>query len=145
MINWVPEHVKDGRFGEWLENNIDWGLARERYWGTPLPFWVCDNPNCDHKECIGSVADLNAKTGHNFMQPKYLAQQRGQWPDPAQPDAEPLDLHRPTVDELTWPCPEATGMAGRGQYAACVRWPTAGSTPVRCPYLPACAVRRSNS
>lgn len=131
MINWVPEHIRDGRFGEWLENNIDWGLARERYWGTPLPFWVCDNPSCDHKECIGSVTELNAKTGRRFMQPKYLAQQRGQWPDPAQPDAEPLDLHRPAVDELTWPCPQA-GCGGTMHRVNEVAdaWFDSGSMPV---------------
>ncbi len=128
-INWVPEHIRDGRFGEWLENNIDWGVARERYWGTPLPFWVCDNPSCDHKECLGSVAELNAKTGRNFMLPKYLAQQRGQWPDPAQPDAEPLDLHRPAVDELTWPCPKCGGTMRRvKEVADC--WFDSGSMPV---------------
>ena len=84
-INWVPEHIKEGRFGEWLANNIDWGVARERYWGTPLPFWVCDNAACGHQECVGSVAELNAKTGRKFMLPRYLAQQtrRMARPEPA--------------------------------------------------------------
>ncbi len=129
MINWVPEHIRDGRFGEWLENNIDWGLARERYWGTPLPFWVCENPACDHKECIGSVTELNAKTGRKFMQPKYLAQQSGRWPDPDQPDAEPLDLHRPAVDALTWPCPKCGGTMHRVSEVADA-WFDSGSMPV---------------
>ncbi len=130
LINWVPEHIREGRFGEWLENNIDWGLARERYWGTPLPFWVCDNPACGHQECIGSVAELNAKTGRRFMLPKYLAQQRGQWPDPAQEGAEPLDLHRPAVDEITWPCAQCgTGTMRRvREVADC--WFDSGSMPV---------------
>ncbi len=129
-INWVPEHIKDGRFGEWLENNIDWGVARERYWGTPLPFWLCDNPSCDHQECVGSVAELNARTGRNFMQPKYLAQQRGAWPDPTQPDAEPLDLHRPAVDELTWPCPKCESGTVRRVKEVADCWFDSGAMPV---------------
>jgi len=129
LVNWVPEHIKSGRFGEWLANNIDWGLARERYWGTPLPFWVCDNPACDWQECIGSVAELSAKTGRSFMNPRYLAQQRGAWPDPAQAGAEPLDLHRPAVDELTWPCPQCGGVMRRvREVADC--WFDSGAMPV---------------
>ncbi|MFL7869841.1 MAG: isoleucine--tRNA ligase [Anaerolineales bacterium] len=82
-INWVPEHIKDGRFGNWLENNIDWALSRERYWGTPLPLWECDN--CNHTEAIGAVKDLSEKAGR---------------------DLSDLDLHRPHVDEITWKCTE---------------------------------------
>jgi isoleucyl-tRNA synthetase len=130
QINWVPEHVREGRFGEWLENNIDWALARERYWGTPLPFWVCDNPSCGHQECIGSVAELNAKTGRKFMQPQYLAQQRGKWPDPDQAGAEPLDLHRPAVDELSWACAKCgKGKMHRVREVADA-WFDSGSMPV---------------
>jgi len=128
-INWVPEHIKNGRFGEWLENNIDWGLARERYWGTPLPFWVCDNPACDLKECVGSVAELGAKTGRRFMNPKYLAQQMNRWPDPNQ-DGEPLDLHRPTVDELTWACPACGKGTMRRVREVADAWFDSGSMPV---------------
>ncbi len=129
-INWVPEHIKEGRFGEWLANNIDWGVARERYWGTPLPFWVCDNPTCGQQECVGSVAELNARTGRKFMQPRYLAQQRGEWPDPNQPDAEVLDLHRPAVDELSWACAKCgKGMMRRvREVADC--WFDSGAMPV---------------
>lgn len=127
-INWVPEHIKEGRFGNWLENNIDWGLARERYWGTPLPFWVCDEPACGHQECIASVAELSAKTGRKFMNPRYLAQQRGRWPDPDQA-GEPLDLHRPAMDELTWPCPDCGGTMRRVPEVADA-WFDSGSMPV---------------
>jgi isoleucyl-tRNA synthetase len=82
-INWYPEHIKGGRFGDWLENNVDWALSRERYWGTPLPVWQCES--CGSYECIGSVDELKNK------------------PDVKQLN-EPLDLHRPFVDEITYKC-----------------------------------------
>lgn len=84
-INWVPDHIKDGRFGNWLEDLRDWALGRERYWGTPLPVWVCDNPDCDHQHCVGSVEELSKLSGR---------------------DLSDLDLHRPYVDEVTFPCPQ---------------------------------------
>ncbi|MHB9132304.1 MAG: isoleucine--tRNA ligase [Armatimonadota bacterium] len=85
QIDWVPEHIKNGRFGNWLENNIDWAISRERYWGTPLPIWECA---CGHQECIGSVAEMSEKAGK---------------------DLSDLDLHRPYVDEVTWACPQCGG------------------------------------
>lgn len=60
-INWYPNHIKDGRFGEWLREVKDWAISRERYWGTPLPIWQCDNPTCKHQECLGSYAEVAAK------------------------------------------------------------------------------------
>ena len=89
-INWVPEHIRRGRFGNWLENNIDWALSRERYWGTPLPVWEC--ANCKHQECIGSVGELAEKVGR---------------------DLADLDLHRPYVDEIEYPCPKCEGKMNR--------------------------------
>lgn len=88
-INWVPEHIKNGRFGNWLENNVDWALGRERYWGTPLPIWECDT--CGHQHAIGSVAELSERAGR---------------------DLTGLDLHRPYVDEIHFPCPDCGAKRG---------------------------------
>ena len=85
-INWVPSHIKHGRFGNWLENNIDWALGRERYWGTPLPVWQCQE--CGHQHAVGSVAELSEMAGR---------------------DLSGLDLHRPYVDEVTLTCPQCGG------------------------------------
>ncbi|MGW8250806.1 MAG: class I tRNA ligase family protein, partial [Anaerolineales bacterium] len=88
-IHWVPEHIKDGRFGDWLENNVDWALGRERYWGTPLPIWECEF--CHRQVCIGSVAELADLSGQ---------------------DLSGLDLHRPFVDEVLFPCPDCSPTSG---------------------------------
>ncbi|MEI6229834.1 MAG: isoleucine--tRNA ligase [Actinomycetes bacterium] len=80
--NWHPNTIKRGRYGDWLNNNIDWALSRSRYWGTPLPLWRCDE---GHITCIESRADLGARVGA---------------------DLSDLDPHRPFVDEVTFDCPE---------------------------------------
>lgn len=79
--NWHPDHIKHGRYGDWLENNVDWALSRKRYWGTPLPIWRCED---DHQVCVGSLAELSELTGV---------------------DHSGLDPHRPFVDEVTFACP----------------------------------------
>lgn len=89
-INWVPEHIQEGRFGNWLANNIDWALSRERYWGTPLPVWECGS--CHHREAVGSVSELSEKTGR---------------------DLSTLELHRPYVDQVHWDCEKCGGKMSR--------------------------------
>jgi isoleucyl-tRNA synthetase len=81
-IGWHPEHVKHGRFGKWLEGNVDWALSRDRYWGTPLPVWRCSDRRCGELECIGSVAELHERSGADAF----------------------ADLHRPYIDEVTIEC-----------------------------------------
>jgi isoleucyl-tRNA synthetase len=89
QVAWHPPEVGSGRFGEWLENNVDWALSRNRYWGTPLPAWVCD-ADAEHVEFIGSFDELRDRVG-------------------ALP--EPFDPHRPHIDDYTWEC-GAAGCAG---------------------------------
>ena len=91
-IHWVPDHIKDGRFGEWLAGNIDWAVSRERYWGTPLPFWTCEE--CGTTECIGSYDELRARSGAS---------------------SEIEDPHRPYIDAVTLPCaqPDCAGVMRR--------------------------------
>ena len=89
-INWYPEHVKEGRFGEWLANNVDWAISRERYWGTPIPIWRCGS--CEKLHCVGSVAELM-----RMAVPEHA------------PTFDVLDLHRPYVDEIVIRCPGCSG------------------------------------
>ncbi len=91
-VNWYPGHIQWGRFGEWLRNVHDWAISRERYWGTPIPFWQCDS--CEKYECIGSIADLRSKKAMRGI-------------------TEPLDLHRPNVDEIYYECGDCGGTMGR--------------------------------
>jgi isoleucyl-tRNA synthetase len=83
--NWVPAHIKTGRMGDWLENNVDWAISRSRYWGTPLPFWVCEK--CGDQRCVSSSAELGLK--------------------------EDVDLHRPFIDTVTLPCEKCGGVMKR--------------------------------
>ncbi|MEN9937031.1 MAG: hypothetical protein RLZZ387_3610 [Chloroflexota bacterium] len=103
-INWVPEHVRDGRFGNWLANNIDWAISRERYWGTPLPIWMAED---GHIEVIGSLEELERKSGRTLKD---------------------LDLHRPYVDDITWADPQHGLMRRVPDVADC--WFDSGAMPV---------------
>ena len=94
-INWYPEYIKDGRFGEWLRNNVDWAISRERYWGTPIPIWQCQI--CNNSVCVGGVEELQnmCSTNRNTK-------------------ADSLDLHRPYVDNVILDC-TAEGCSGTMQ------------------------------
>ena len=103
-VNWMPENIKDGRMGNFLDNVIDWGLSRERYWGTPLPVWVCD---CGHTHVIGSIAELK-ELGDNVP--------------------EDIELHRPYIDAVTLKCPKCGGAMKRTpEVIDC--WYDSGSMP----------------
>ncbi len=105
-INWYPEYIKNGRFGNWLENNVDWALGRERYWGTPLPVWECES--CHNQVCVGSIEELSELAGR---------------------DLSDLDLHRPYVDNVHLVCPECTGRMNRVVELIDV-WFDSGAMPV---------------
>ena len=88
-INWIPASIGKGRFGDWLKNVQDWGVSRDRYWGTPLNIWICD---CGHRHSIGSIAELREMSGNC---------------------PENIELHRPYIDEVTIKCPECGGTMHR--------------------------------
>ncbi len=103
-INWIPSEVGSGRFGNWLEENKDWALSRDRFWGTPLPIWVCEQ--CGDQKCVGSVEEF--KKGKNVPQP--------------------LDLHKPFVDGVTFDCVKCKGTMKRTPELIDV-WFDSGSMP----------------
>ncbi|MEX2275225.1 MAG: isoleucine--tRNA ligase [Actinomycetota bacterium] len=103
-VAWYPDHIKHGRYGDWLRNNVDWALSRDRYWGTPLPIWRCDR---GHATAIGSLAELSERTRR---------------------DMSDIDPHRPWIDDVTFDCPDC------GQVATRVRevidtWYDSGAMP----------------
>ncbi|MCA1707949.1 MAG: class I tRNA ligase family protein, partial [Actinobacteria bacterium] len=102
--NWQPPTIKHGRFGDWLANNVDWSLSRDRYWGTPLPIWRCAQ---DHATCVGSFSELSQLAGR---------------------DITGIDPHRPYVDDITITCPECGETATR-VLSVIDTWFDAGSMP----------------
>ncbi len=102
--DWHPETIKTGRYGDWLENNIDWAVSRNRYWGTPLPLWRCPD---DHLYCVGSLAELSTLAGKELSK---------------------TDPHRPYVDDITFPCPTCSQTMNRvPEVIDC--WYDSGSMP----------------
>jgi isoleucyl-tRNA synthetase len=103
-VNWYPDHIKHGRYGDWLQNNVDWALSRERYWGTPLPIWRCAG---GHDTAIGSLADLSLRAGA---------------------DVTGIDPHRPAIDEITFACPTC-GQESRRVTEVIDTWYDSGAMP----------------
>ena len=106
-VDWHPPETGSGRFGEWLTNNIDWAISRDRYWGTPLPLWICDR-NPEHVEAIGSFAELHEKSGCDI--------------------GEGFDPHKPWIDAHTWQCGECEGVMRRAPEVIDT-WFDSGSMP----------------
>jgi isoleucyl-tRNA synthetase len=105
-VGWHPPEVGEGRFGEWLENNVDWALSRDRYWGTPLPVWICSEDR-EHTEWVGSVAELRERAGSL---------------------PEDFDPHRPFIDEVSWRCSHCAGEMRRDPVVIDV-WFDSGAMP----------------
>ncbi|MCC6381964.1 MAG: isoleucine--tRNA ligase [Dehalococcoidia bacterium] len=115
-IHWHPEHIQHGRFGNWLENNVDWAVSRERYWGTPLPFWKCEG--CGEAACIGSRAELVERANDRAAA------------------AALTDLHRPYIDAITLRCERCGGETRRVPEVADA-WYDSGAMPYaqwHCPF-----------
>jgi isoleucyl-tRNA synthetase len=120
-IGWLPEHIRDGRFGNFLESNVDWALSRERYWGTPLPIWVCEATG--YMEAVASYAELLAKPGVDGMQ----AWDEAKAANPRLSDH--LKVHKPYIDAVTYDSPQAPGRRMRRVTEVIDCWFDSGAMP----------------
>jgi isoleucyl-tRNA synthetase len=121
LINWLPQHIREGRFGNFLETNVDWALSRERFWGTPLPIWVCEASG--YAEAVGSFTDLLAKPGVSGTEVWEAAKR-------ANPSlCDDLKVHKPYIDAVTYDSPKAPGKRMRrvGEVIDC--WFDSGAMP----------------
>ena len=121
QINWLPEHIKTGRFGKFLETNVDWALSRERYWGTPLPIWVCEETG--QMEAIGSYDELLAKSQVEGTEVWQEAKAK----NPELPDD--LQVHKPYIDSVTYASPFADGARMRRVSEVIDCWYDSGAMP----------------
>lgn len=120
-VRWIPDHIRTGRFGKFLETNVDWALSRERYWGTPLPIWKCEATG--YAEAIGSYAELVAKPGASGMEVFERARERN-------PDLpEHLRVHKPYIDAITYDSPKRRGARMRRVPEVIDCWYDSGAMP----------------
>ena len=120
-IHWLPEHIRDGRFGNFLETNVDWALSRERYWGTPLPIWVCEKTG--HTEAVGSYEELLSKPGITGTE----AWEKAKRENADLPDD--LRIHKPYIDSVTYDSPKAPGARMRRVSEVIDCWFDSGAMP----------------
>lgn len=121
QINWLPEHIRDGRFGNFLESNVDWALSRERYWGTPLPIWVCEETG--YMEAVANYDELLGKPGVEGTEVWEEAKK-------ANPDlSDDLKIHKPYIDAITYDSPKASGKRMRRVSEVIDCWYDSGSMP----------------
>ncbi len=121
LIHWLPEHIRDGRFGNFLESNVDWALSRERYWGSPLPIWVCEATG--HMEAVGSYEELLQKPGAAG----FDVWEKAKAANPSL--ADHLRIHKPYIDAVTYDSPEAPGKRMRRVPDVIDCWFDSGAMP----------------